>query len=71
MFLRISQNANVVLTTEGMGKNETQPKGDSIQVENRSNNVKKRSGYLIFYVKNGSGKPILQVISFCLRAKVI
>ena len=37
-FLRISQNANVELNREGMGKNVTQPKGDSIQVENRSNN---------------------------------
>ena len=54
-----------------MGKNETQPKGDSMQVENKSNNVKKTRGYPIFYVKNGSGKPILHVISFCLRAKVI
>ena len=56
-----------------MGKNETQPKGDSIQIENRSNNVKKRvvSKYPIFYVQNGGGKPILQVISFCLRAKAI
>ena len=33
-FLRISQNANVELTREGMGKSVTQPKGDSIQVEN-------------------------------------
>ena len=32
-FLRISQNANVELTREGMGQNVTQPKGDSIQVE--------------------------------------
>ena len=37
-FLRISQNANVELNREGMGKNVTQPKGDSIQVENRSHN---------------------------------
>ena len=44
-FLRISQNANVKLTREGMGKNVTQPKGDSIQVENRSNNLKKKRGY--------------------------
>ena len=29
-FLRISQN---VLTREGMGKNVTQPKGETIQVE--------------------------------------
>ena len=36
-FLRISQNANVELTREGIGKNVTQPKGDSIQVENRLN----------------------------------
>ena len=28
-----------------MGKNVTQPKGDSIQVENRSNNLKKTRGY--------------------------
>ena len=42
MFLRISQNANVELTREGIGKNVTKPKGDSIQVENRSNNLKKR-----------------------------
>ena len=35
-ILRISQNANFQLTREGMGKNVTQPKGDSIQVENRS-----------------------------------
>ena len=41
-FLHISQNANVELTREGMGKNVTQPKGDSIQVENRSNNLKKK-----------------------------
>ena len=40
--LRISQYANVKLTREGMGKNVTQPKGDSIQVENRSNNFKKK-----------------------------
>ena len=40
-FLRISQNANVELNRELMGKNVTQPKGDSIQVENRSNNYKK------------------------------
>ena len=26
-----------------MGKNVTQPKGDSIQVENRSNNLKKKN----------------------------
>ena len=44
-FLRISQNANVELTREGMGKSVTQPKGDSIQVENRSNNLKKTRGY--------------------------
>ena len=44
-FLRISQNANVELTREGMRKNVTQPKGDSIQVENRSNNLKKTRGY--------------------------
>ena len=37
-FLLISQNANVELTREGMRQNVTQPKGDSIQVENRSNN---------------------------------
>ena len=36
-----TDNANVELTREGMGKNVTQPKGDSIQVENRSNNYKK------------------------------
>ena len=35
-FLPISQNANVQLTREGMGKNVTQLKDDSIQVENRS-----------------------------------
>ena len=45
-FLRISQNANVELTREGKGKNVTQPKGDSLQVENRSNNLKKKThGY--------------------------
>ena len=49
-FLRISQNANVELTREGMGKNVTQPKGDSIQVENRSNNLKKRVVTPTFYV---------------------
>ena len=49
-FLRISQNANVELTREGMGKNATQPKGDSIQVENRSNNLKKRMVTPTFYV---------------------
>ena len=38
-FLRIPQNANVELTREGKGKDVTQPKGDSIQVENRSNNA--------------------------------
>ena len=49
-FLRISQNANVQLTREGMGKNVTQPKGDSIQVENRSNNLKKRGyPYILCY----------------------
>ena len=32
-FLRISQNA---LIREGMGKNVTQPKGETIHVENRS-----------------------------------
>ena len=41
-FLRVSQNANVELSRKGIGKNVTQPKGDSIQVENRSNNFKKR-----------------------------
>ena len=48
-----------------MGKNVTQPKGDSIQVENRSNNLKKRVVSPTFYVIkiNGSGKPILHVIS--------
>ena len=35
-FLRISQNA---LTREGMGKNVTQPKGETIQVENRSGEI--------------------------------
>ena len=35
-FLRTSQNANVQLTREGMGENVTQPKGNSMQVENRS-----------------------------------
>ena len=35
-FLRISQNANVQLTREGMGKNVTKPKAVSIQVEKRS-----------------------------------
>ena len=49
-FLHISQNANVELTREGMGKNVTQPKGDSIQVENRSNNLKKCVVTLTFYV---------------------
>ena len=44
-FLPIAQNANVELTREGMGKNVTQPEGDSIQVENRSNNIKKTRGY--------------------------
>ena len=45
-FLPIkSQNANVYLIREGMGKNVTQPKGDSIQVENRSSNFKKTRGY--------------------------
>ena len=43
-FLRISQNANVYFTREGMGKNVTQPKGVFIQVENRSNNLKKKRG---------------------------
>ena len=42
-FLRISQNANAELTREGMGKNETQPKRDSIQVENRSINLEKKA----------------------------
>ena len=41
-FLRLSQNPNVELIREGMGKNVTQPKGDSIQVEYRSNNLKKK-----------------------------
>ena len=49
-FVRISQNANVELTREGMGKNETQPKADSIQVENKSNNLKKRLVTPTFYV---------------------
>ena len=49
-FLRISQNANVELTMEGMGKNVTQSRGDSIQVENRSNNLKKRVVTPTFYV---------------------
>ena len=35
-FLRIFQNANAYLTRQGMGKNVTQPKGETIQVENRS-----------------------------------
>ena len=35
-FLRIFQNATVKLTRQGMGKNVTQPKGETIQVENRS-----------------------------------
>ena len=34
-FLRVSQNANVELSREGIGKNVTQPKGDSIQVKKR------------------------------------
>ena len=55
----------------GDGENETQPKGDSIQFENRSNNVKKRVVTLYFMLKMKAGKPILHVISFCLRAKVI
>ena len=37
-------------TREGMAKNVTQPKGDSIQVENRSNNFKKRVVSPTFYV---------------------
>ena len=52
-FPRISQNANVELTREGMGKNVTQPKGLKvirIQVENRSNNLEKRVVTLTFYV---------------------
>ena len=48
-FLHIFQNANVELTREGMGKNVTPPKGDSIQVENRSNNLKKRVVTPTFY----------------------
>ena len=44
-FLRLSQNPNVELNREGMGKNVTQPKGDSIEIENRSNNLKKTRGY--------------------------
>ena len=39
-ILRMSQNyweKNI----KGIGKKVTQPKGDSIQVENRSNNLKK------------------------------
>ena len=54
-FLRVSQNANVSLTREGMGKNVTQPKGDSIQVENRSNNLKKKKKRVVtptFYAIN-------------------
>ena len=47
-----------------MGKNEAQPKGDSIQVENRSNNVKK-----CFYVKNGSGKPICMSLASACEKK--
>ena len=49
-FLRISQNANVELTREGIGKNVTQPKGDSIKVEYRSNNLKKRVLTPTFYL---------------------
>ena len=49
---------------EGMGKNVTQPKGDSVQVENRSNNLKKRVVTPHFMLQNGSGKHILHVISF-------
>ena len=35
---------------EEMGENVTQPKGDSVQVENRSNNLKKRVVTSAFYV---------------------
>ena len=49
-FLRVSQNANVELSRKGIGKNVTQPKVDSIhQVENRSNNFKKRVVTPTFY----------------------
>ena len=58
-------------TTRKAGKPRFSLNKFAIQVENRSNNVKKKRGYPIFYVKNGSGKPILHVNSFCLRAKVI
>jgi len=48
-FLRISQNANVELTREGMGKYVTQPKGDYLQVENRSNDLKKKTAWLALH----------------------
>ena len=52
-FLRISQNANVELTREGMGKNVTQPKGDSMLMSAfllrfKANYLEKMRGYPYF-----------------------
>ena len=72
-FLRISQNANVELTREGMGKNVTQPKGDSIQVENRSSNLKKTRGYpyILCYKIEVANLFCMPLASGWLWAKVI
>ena len=45
----VKTSVDEFLTRERMGKNVTQPKGDSIEVENRSNNLKKRVVTPTFY----------------------
>ena len=66
-FLRVSQNANVELSRKGIGKNVTQPKGDSIQVENRSNNLKKTSGYpyILCYKMEVANLFCMSLVSGC------
>ena len=50
-----------------MGKNVTQPKGDSIQVENRSNNFKKTRGYhfILCYKIEVANLFCMQLVSSC------
>ena len=66
-FLRISQNANVQLTREGMGKHVTQPKGDAMQVENRSNNLKKTRDYpyILCYKMKVANLFCMSLVSRC------
>ena len=69
-FLRISQNANVELIREGMGKNVTQPKGDSIQVENKSNNLKKGLVTPTFYVIKWKWQTYSVCIFSCTKERL-